>query len=112
VNRERFAFVGVISINCLILIIIHKIVPCSLFLYKILRCLLIDVVMSVFQVQSIFDLIQQKRVQCTAITSEQGVCVSRKDCTDLVGSASGNCARNWGVCCVSAYAFFFKCVIA
>jgi len=35
-----------------------------------------------------------------------GICYSRKACGDLGGISSGNCARNWGTCCVS------KCLVS
>lgn len=58
-----------------------------------------------FQGGSIFDMIQYNRVQyCTASSGEEGSCMSRRECSRFNGSASGNCARNWGICCVSTFA--------
>ncbi|KDR21501.1 hypothetical protein L798_02965, partial [Zootermopsis nevadensis] len=49
---------------------------------------------------SFFNVIRFRNVQCTGTNHHLGTCYSRQECTSLQGTASGSCARNWGVCCI------------
>ncbi|GFG39627.1 hypothetical protein Cfor_02901, partial [Coptotermes formosanus] len=49
---------------------------------------------------SFFNVIRFKNNQCDGTGGQKGICYSRKECASLGGIASGNCARNWGTCCV------------
>ena len=42
-----------------------------------------------------------KNEECTTTmsTAMNGLCVSSEDCTETSGTASGNCASGFGVCC-------------
>lgn len=35
-----------------------------------------------------------------AMSGDIGTCYSQRECTNLMGTASGVCAGNFGVCCV------------
>merc|ERR1719356_523046 len=49
---------------------------------------------------SLFSVVHFKNNECTAISGLTGTCYSSTDCADNGGSASGNCAAGFGVCCV------------
>ena len=51
-------------------------------------------------VLSLFSVVQFKNNECTATSGLTGVCYSSTECTDNGGSASGNCASGFGVCCI------------
>ena len=81
---------------------VHIIIFCHVLIY-LAKCL--SIFNFFFLVFSLFSVIRFKNIQCTGNNGLLGVCYSRKECTNLDGIASGNCARNWGTCCVS------KCVM-
>ena len=39
---------------------------------------------------------------CQAVSDDalQGICNTQQQCTDIGGSADGNCAAGFGVCCI------------
>ena len=51
---------------------------------------------------SIFSVVQFDNVRCSTGNSEtpDGTCFTSTECTDRGGTASGNCANGFGVCCV------------
>jgi len=49
---------------------------------------------------SLFAVVQFKNNECTATSGLDGVCYSSTDCSDAGGTASGNCAAGFGVCCI------------
>ena len=51
-----------------------------------------------------------KNEECTTTmsTAMNGLCVSSEDCTETSGTASGNCASGFGVCCFYRYQNFTK----
>jgi len=54
------------------------------------------------RVFSLFSIVQFPNSECTTTdtTTTKGVCVTSSECTDGSGSASGNCAAGFGVCCI------------
>merc|ERR1719479_29595 len=50
---------------------------------------------------SLFSVVSFKNEECTTTmsTAMNGLCVSSEDCTETSGTASGNCASGFGVCC-------------
>ena len=38
--------------------------------------------------------------QSVSDTSLQGVCYTSQECSDLGGTADGNCANGFGTCCI------------
>ena len=38
--------------------------------------------------------------QAVSDTALQGICNTQQQCTDIGGSADGNCAAGFGVCCI------------
>ena len=38
--------------------------------------------------------------QAVSETALQGVCYTKEQCEDIGGSADGNCAAGFGVCCI------------
>ncbi|TRY78719.1 hypothetical protein TCAL_13276 [Tigriopus californicus] len=53
------------------------------------------------QLLSLFSIVQFKQGPCVQAsdTSKRGICMTTQQCTDRSGSASGNCAAGFGVCC-------------
>jgi len=51
---------------------------------------------------SLFNVVQFKNEGCQAVSDNnlQGVCYTAQECTDLGGSADGNCANGFGTCCI------------
>jgi len=49
---------------------------------------------------SLFSVVHFKNKECTATSGLTGTCYSSTECSDNGGSASGNCAAGFGVCCV------------
>jgi len=51
---------------------------------------------------SLFNVVKFKNTNCQAVSSSdlQGVCYTSQECSDLGGTADGNCAASFGVCCV------------
>merc|ERR550534_1486463 len=51
---------------------------------------------------SLFSIVQFPNQQCTASssTTTYGTCYTSSECTTKGGSADGNCAAGFGVCCV------------
>merc|ERR1719445_2351279 len=51
---------------------------------------------------SLFSIVQFPNQQCTgsSSTSTYGTCYTSSECTTKGGSADGNCAAGFGVCCV------------
>jgi hypothetical protein len=51
---------------------------------------------------SLFNVVKFKNSECqaTSSTTLQGVCHTSEECDDLGGTADGNCAASFGVCCV------------
>lgn len=51
---------------------------------------------------SLFNVVKFRNSQCTstAAASQAGVCYTSQECSDLGGSAQGNCAASFGVCCI------------
>merc|ERR1712079_633570 len=51
---------------------------------------------------SLFSIVQFPNQQCTASSSSStyGTCYTSSECTSKGGSADGNCAAGFGVCCV------------
>ena len=49
---------------------------------------------------SLFSVVHFKNKECTATSGLTGTCYSSTDCSDNGGTASGNCAAGFGVCCV------------
>jgi len=51
---------------------------------------------------SLFNIVKFKNTNCQATSSAdlQGVCYTSQECSDLGGTADGNCAASFGVCCV------------
>ena len=54
---------------------------------------------------SLFSIVQFPNQQCTGAssTSTYGTCYTSSECTTKGGSADGNCAAGFGVCCKSFY---------
>ena len=50
---------------------------------------------------SLFSIVQFPNQQCTASssTTTYGTCYTSSECTTKGGSADGNCAAGFGVCC-------------
>ena len=50
---------------------------------------------------SLFSVVTFKNEECTTImdTGMNGLCQSVNDCSENSGTASGNCASGFGVCC-------------
>merc|ERR1711997_1273692 len=53
---------------------------------------------------SLFSIVQFPNQECTSESSatQKGTCVTASECTTMTGSADGNCAAGFGVCCVVA----------
>jgi len=51
---------------------------------------------------SLFNVVKFKNTQCQSTNSEnlQGVCYTSEECSDVGGTADGNCAAGFGVCCI------------
>jgi len=51
---------------------------------------------------SLFNVVKFKNSACQAASDAelQGVCFTSEECSDNAGSADGNCAASFGVCCV------------
>merc|ERR1711953_847028 len=54
---------------------------------------------------SLFSVVTFKNDECTSLSSvaggaTTGTCYSTTECSDKSGTASGNCAAGFGVCCV------------
>jgi len=51
---------------------------------------------------SLFTVLKWKNSGCQAVsdTALQGICNTQQQCTDIGGSADGNCAAGFGVCCI------------
>ncbi|KAG5870114.1 hypothetical protein JTB14_025997 [Gonioctena quinquepunctata] len=52
---------------------------------------------------SLFTVVQFNNSQCNATSSAGsylGICYTAQECSDLGGTAVGNCANSYGVCCV------------
>lgn len=51
---------------------------------------------------SLFNVVRFKNSACQATSSAdlQGVCYTSEECSDKQGTADGNCASSFGVCCV------------
>jgi len=51
---------------------------------------------------SLFNVVKFKNTNCQTTNAEslQGVCYTSQECSDLGGSAEGNCAASFGVCCL------------
>ena len=49
---------------------------------------------------SLFAVVQFKNNECTSSNGDTGVCYTSTECTNNGGSASGNCAVGFGVCCI------------
>lgn len=58
---------------------------------------------SMFQGDSVFNIISFSRVQCAGAGGLQGTCYSKRQCSSLQGTLSGTCAYNLGVCCISKW---------
>ncbi|OXA52496.1 CUB and sushi domain-containing protein 2 [Folsomia candida] len=48
----------------------------------------------------LFSIVSFDNVPCMAMSGDIGTCYSQRECTNLMGTASGVCAGNFGVCCV------------
>jgi len=51
---------------------------------------------------SLFNVVKFKNTNCQSTSSPnlQGVCYTSQECSDLGGTADGNCAASFGVCCI------------
>merc|ERR1712156_754234 len=51
---------------------------------------------------ALFNVVTFPNVECqsTEDTTNKGTCLSSTECSDKGGSAEGNCASGFGVCCV------------
>ena len=51
---------------------------------------------------SLFSIVQFPNQECTSDSSptQKGTCVTASECTTMTGTADGNCAAGFGVCCV------------
>merc|ERR1711990_215516 len=51
---------------------------------------------------SLFSIVQFPNQECTSESSstQKGTCVTSSECTTMSGTADGNCAAGFGVCCV------------
>ena len=51
---------------------------------------------------SLFSIVQFPNQECTSESSatQKGTCVTSSECTTMTGTADGNCAAGFGVCCV------------
>jgi len=49
---------------------------------------------------SLFTVVQFPNAVCTTTESLVGTCMTSSECTTLVGTASGQCAAGFGVCCL------------
>jgi len=51
---------------------------------------------------SLFNVVQFKNEACQAVsdTTLQGTCYTSQECSDLGGTADGNCANGFGTCCI------------
>jgi len=51
---------------------------------------------------SLFNVVQFKNEACQSVsdTALQGVCYTSQECSDLGGTADGNCANGFGTCCI------------
>lgn len=61
---------------------------------------------------SLFTIIQFNNTQCNATRSSvtySGVCYTQEECNRIQGTAVGNCARGYGVCCLGTYFYFLLC---
>lgn len=61
------------------------------------------------QLFSLFTIIQFPNSKCVAnstTASYEGTCYHATQCAKLNGTAMGNCAQGYGVCCVCTYFFF------
>ena len=47
-----------------------------------------------------FVIVNFRNCQTTNAENLQGVCYTSQECSDLGGSAEGNCAASFGVCCL------------
>lgn len=59
---------------------------------------------------SLFTIVQFNNTQCIASSTAgvyQGVCYTASQCSSEGGSALGNCASGYGVCCVCEFGIFF-----
>ena len=61
--------------------------------------ILIYVILEVF---SLFSIVQFPNQDCdtTDVNVKKGVCVTSTECSDGSGTAAGNCASGFGVCCI------------
>ena len=50
---------------------------------------------------SLFSVVTFPNDECTTVmdTTMRGLCITAEECTDQGGTASGNCASGFGVCC-------------
>ena len=58
-----------------------------------------------FSVFSVFEIVRFNNDACTGDDGKMGVCYTAAQCTSMGGSATGNCAMGFGVCCRSKYYF-------
>jgi len=70
---------------------------------SVLFCLLVSVFGEDRQRSfSLFNVVQFKNEACQAVSDAnlQGTCYTSQECTDLGGTADGNCANGFGTCCI------------
>ena len=58
-----------------------------------------------FSVFSVFEIVRFNNDACTGDDGKMGVCYTAAQCTEKGGSATGNCAMGFGVCCRSKSSF-------
>ena len=54
-----------------------------------------------FSVFSVFEIVRFNNEACTGDDGKSGVCYTAAQCTGMGGTATGNCAMGFGVCCRS-----------
>ena len=60
------------------------------------------------KVLGLFNLIQFSNSRCNSTDSDkQGVCYTATECRGRGGTAKGNCAQGFGVCCLCKYRLCF-----
>ena len=51
--------------------------------------------------RALFSVVKFPNDACASSTSLTGTCLTASECTTAGGSADGNCAAGFGVCCLS-----------
>ena len=53
----------------------------------------------ILEVFSLFSIVQFPNQECTGLVTDFGTCYTSGECSAKGGTASGNCAAGFGVCC-------------